>query len=248
MQLYEQIKNCYDELKNKNFIYTVNEIKTRKVPISEYKKKFKGKGGKSCLICSHTCHPLCYIESNDKKRDCTAINKSTGKCEVCKGRCEWSMHENRDFYWEEYEIAVQKTDKDLKKKYVKKESEKSAKEQILEGVERDISKLNIKLISIQEEMKNKINELKKIALNKDVFESAEDHIDLLIENEKFEQKKNWKKRVEAFNILKRQKKLLKEIYHGEHNDYNKIQEFIKNYNRKELKKCQMENVIFFNIL
>jgi len=51
------------------------------------------------------------------------------------------MHENRDFYWEEYEIAVQKTDKDLKKKYVKKESEKSEKEQILEGVERDISKL-----------------------------------------------------------------------------------------------------------
>ena len=139
MQLYEQIKNCYDELKNKNFIYTVNEIKTRKVPISEYKKKFKGKGGKSCLICSHTCHPLCYIESNDKKRECTAMNKSTGKCEVCK--VKWSMHENRDFYWEEYEIAVQKTDKDLKKKYVKKESEKLEKEQILEGVERDISKL-----------------------------------------------------------------------------------------------------------
>ncbi len=63
MQLYEQIRNYYDELKNKNFIYTVNEIKSRKVPISEYKNKFNRKGGKfftTCLICSHTCHPLCY--------------------------------------------------------------------------------------------------------------------------------------------------------------------------------------------
>ena len=146
------------------------------------------------------------------------------------------MHENRDFVWVEYQEAVTKTDEYLKKKYVQKKSEKSAKEQILEGLERDISRNNVELMQTQEEMKNTINELKKIALNKDVFESAEQHIDLLIENEKFERKPGWQKRIEAFNILKRQKIKLKEIYHGQHTDANKIQEFVKRFNREEIKK------------
>ena len=231
IQTYNIINRYYDELKNKNFTYTVKEIKTKKVPTSEY----KGGGGgffTTCLICSHTCHLGCYIESNAEKRGCAAIDQTTGKCRVCKGRCDWNMHENRDFIWEEYEEEVTKTDEHLKKRYVQKSSEKSAKEQILEGLEQDISRNNIELMQTQEEMKNTINELKKIALNKDVFDSAEQHIDLLIENEKFEQKSGWQKRIEAFNILKRQKIKLKEIYHGKCKDVNKIQEFVKKYNRK----------------
>ena len=95
----------------------------------------------------------------------------------------------------------------------------------------------------QEEMKNTINELKKIALNKDVFDSAEQHIDLLIENEKFERKPGWQKRVEAYNILKRQKMKLKEIYHGQHTDANKIQNFVKRFNREEIKKHSDNNCL-----
>ena len=85
-------------------------------------------------------------------------------------------------------------------------------------------------------MKNTINELKRIALNKDVFDSAEEHLDLLIENEKFEQKPGWQKRIEAFNLLKRQKRKLREIYHGQHTDANKIRSFVKKFNREEMKK------------
>ena len=235
IQTYNIVNRYYDELKNKNFIYTVKETHTRKVPTSEY----KGGGGKyftTCLICSSTCHPGCWIESNAEKKDCTAIDKTTGKCKVCKGNCDWTMHENRDFFWEEYEEDVTKTDEFLKAKYVQKSSEKSAKEQILDGLEREISRQNIELMQTQEEMKNTINELKKIALNKDVFDSAEQHIDLLIENEKFEQKKGWQKRIEAYNILKKQKIKLKEIYHGKHTDANKIQDFVKKFNRNEIKK------------
>ena len=244
MQTYNIIQNYYNELQNKNFIYTVNEMKSRKVPISSY----KGGGGHyftTCLICSHTCHPGCHVDSNDRKKDCSAMDRLTGKCRLCKKNCDWSCHENRDFVWEEYQVKVQKTDEFLKAKYVKKESEKSAKEQILEGLEFDISKQNFELINTQEEMKDTINELKKIALNKDVFESAEEYIDLLIENEKFEQKPGWQKRVEAFNILKRQKIKLKQIYHGKHTDANKIKEFVKNFNKKELQKNSEENCSIF---
>ena len=44
------------------------------------------------------------------------------------------------------------------------------------------------------------------------------------------------KRIEAFNILKRQKIKLKEIYNGKHTDANKIQDFVKRFNREEIKK------------
>jgi len=244
IQTYNIVNRYYDELKNQNFIYKVKEIKSKKVPTSEY----KGTGGgyfTTCLICSHTCHLGCYIESNDRKRGCAAIDQLTGKCRVCKGKCDWNMHENRDFIWQEYEEEVTKTDEFLKQKYVQKSSEKSAKEQILEGLEQEISRQNVELMQTQEEMKNTINELKKIALNKDVFDSAEQHIDLLIENEKFERKPGWQKRVEAFNILKRQKMKLKEIYHGQHTDANKIQNFVKRFNREEIKNHSDKNCVIF---
>ena len=85
-------------------------------------------------------------------------------------------------------------------------------------------------------MKDTINELKRIAINKNVFENAEQHIDLLIENEKYEQKPGYLKRIEAFNILKKQKKQLREIYNGEYPDTKKINEFVKKFDKEELKK------------
>ena len=157
IKTYDIVNKYYDELKNKNFLYTVKEIKTRKVPTSKY----KGGGGQyftTCLICSHTCHPGCWIESNADKSGCSAIDQLTGNCMVCKGKCYWKMHENRDFYWEEYEEEVTKTDEYLRQKYVQKNSEKSAKEQILNGLEQEISTQNIQLMQTQEEMKNVSNE------------------------------------------------------------------------------------------
>ena len=106
----------------------------------------------------------------------------------------------------------------------------------MEGLENYITKQNIELMETQEGMKNTINELKKIALNKDIFDSAEEQIDLYIENEKIEHKPGWQKRIEAFNILKKQKRKLKEIYNGDHMDANKIQSFMKKFYKKEMEK------------
>ena len=234
-QIYNIIMQYYDELKNRNFTYTVNEIKYRKCyDISKY----PGSGGKfftTCLICSRTCHFGCYIAKNNEKDECSAMGDD-GQCKLCPNKCNWKDHENRNYIWEEYEEIVEKTDEELKKKYVKKSSEKSKKEQILEGLEKDLVKENSELITIQEEMKDTINELKRIAINKNVFENAEQHIDLLIENEKYEQKPGYLKRIEAYNILKKQKKKLREIYNGEYPDTKKINEFVKKFDREELKK------------
>ena len=154
IQTYNYVNKCYDELKNKNFIYTVKETHSKKVPTSTY----TGGGGgffTTCNICSHSCHKGCWIQSNAEKNRCSAMDTS-GYCMSCPRKCRWEDHQNKDFIWEEYEEEVTKTDEFLKAKYVKKKSEKSAKEQILDGLEKDISNMNIELMNTQEEMKNTI--------------------------------------------------------------------------------------------
>ena len=62
--------------------------------------------------------------------------------------------------------------------------------------------------------------MEQITLNKTVFESSEEYIESLIEMEKNEQKQGWKKTVEDLELLKQQKRLLKEIYKGENQKIN----------------------------
>ena len=51
--------------------------------------------------------------------------------------------------------------------------------------------------------------MQQITLNKSVFESSEENIDLLIETEKSEHKEGWKTRIEGLELLKQQKKNVK---------------------------------------
>ena len=92
----------------------------------------------------------------NRKKFYTPTNKSTRKY-------IWDTYESKDFICQENEEKREEqteTDENLKKKYSSKSSEKTAKEQNLEGLEEDISKNNVELIHTQKE-KNTINELMK---------------------------------------------------------------------------------------
>ena len=52
---------------------------------------------------------------------------------------------------------------------------------------------------------NSINKLLQISLNKSAFESVEEHIDELIQNEKSEHQQGWQYRVKTLEIMKQQK-------------------------------------------
>ena len=80
------------------------------------------------------------------------------------------------------------------------------------GAKNDLIKLNLECIQTQQEMMMSVNRLKEIALNKSIFESVEEHIDELIINEKNENKEGWQTRVTRLEIMKEQKKKLREIY------------------------------------
>ena len=83
-------------------------------------------------------------------------------------------------------------------------------------------------LETQEDITKSINLLHKIALNKSVFESAEEHIDLLIEVEQAEHKPGWQNRVHGLNILKDEKRMLREVYQGKNESLKTIREFVEN--------------------
>lgn len=67
------------------------------------------------------------------------------------------------------------------------------------GAKNDLINLNIECINTQDLITKSINRLQQIALNKTVFESSEEHIDLLIETEKSENKKGGKQELKDWN-------------------------------------------------
>jgi hypothetical protein len=122
---------------------------------------------------------------------------------------------------------------ELKQKYCDSKSNLDTKTQLLMGAKKDLVNLNMECINTQDLITKSINRLQEIALNKTVFESSEEHIDLLIETEKSEHKEGWKTRIEGLELLKQQKRMLREIYQGENQKMNQIKDFIEDSLKKE---------------
>ena len=80
-----------------------------------------------------------------------------------------------------------------------------------------------------------INRLKEIALNKSVFATSEEYIDLLIQTERSENKPGYEIRIEGLQLLKKQKKSLREIYEKRNVQLTNINKFIDENLEKEYK-------------
>ena len=105
------------------------------------------------------------------------------------------------------------------------------------GAREELIKLNIECLETQDKINNSINLLHEIALNKSVFESAEQHIDLLIEVEQSEHKPGWQNRIHGLNALKAEKRMLRECYNGDNKQMKQIRDFVE----KEINKyCDID--------
>ena len=122
---------------------------------------------------------------------------------------------------------------ELKNKYCSSKCDLDMKTQLLMGAKNDLINLNLECMTTQDLITKIINRLKEIALNKTVFESSEEHIQLLIENEKSEHKEGWQTRIEGLELLKNQKKILREVYNEENQSMNDMKKFIEDSLNKE---------------
>ena len=210
---------------SKNFTKVIKTPKIRQVPVPP------GNYMTTCMTCSTTCHKYCCIADDGDKSGCSCITNNY--CVVCKGKCHWTQHKNRPYYYEDYLEEEIVTLDELKKKYCDSKSDLDTKTQLLMGAKNDLINLNIECINTQDLITKSINRLQEIALNKTVFESSEEHIELLIENEKSEHKEGWQTRIEGLELLKQQKKMLREIYLGENEKMNNMRKFIEDSLNKE---------------
>ena len=208
-----------------------NFKKKIKVPGVVKKDKDPNYFATTCLNCTKTCHSNCCIADNDGKRGCAAMD-SNGYCVYCPKKCYWNAHKNYDYILEEVMEEKEVTLEDLKKRYFDSRNQLSVKKQLFDGAKAELIQLNLECLETQEKMQKSINLLHKIALNKSVFESAEQHIDLLIEVEISEHKPGWEGRVRGLKILKEEKKMLREVYEGSNSDMINIKNFVE----KEINK------------
>ena len=164
-----------------------NFTKVIKVPSVKKNPKEPNYYATTCIICTKTCHSICTIADDDNKKFCAAMDDN-GFYEYSPKKCRWDCHKNRDYILEDVMEDKTVTLDDLKKRYYDSKNELSVKKQLFQGAKEEIVKLNLECLNTQEKITNSINILHKIALNKSVLESAEEHIDLLIEVEMSEHK------------------------------------------------------------
>jgi len=210
---------------SKNFTKIIKVPAVKKVP------KDPNHYATTCIICTKTCHSTCLIADDDDKKECSAMD-SNGFCEYCPKKCIWNQHKNRDYILEDIIEDKTITLEDLKKRYYDSRNQLSVKKQLFAGAKEELVDLNLECLNTQEEITNSINILHKIALNKSVFESAEEHIDLLIEVEMSEHKVGWQERIRGLNVLKGEKRMLREVYQGTNSQMKKIRDFVE----KEINK------------
>lgn len=214
----------------KNFTKKIKTFKPYKIPVTD------GRLITTCLVCTHTCHDHCYCEDNEKY-GCAAMtgDKNNAHCVKCKGRCHWTQHKNLPYIYQEKEVEETVTLDDLKKLYYDSKSELDTKTQLIQGAKNDLIQLNKDCLDYQDLITKGINRLKEIALNKSVFATSEEYIDLLIQTEKSECKPGYETRIEGLQLLKRQKQTLREIYEKKNSKLIDVGKFIDDNLENEYK-------------
>ena len=186
----------------------------------------------TCLQCNRTCHDNCNIKQDEYKYNCWAMDKNSKKCRICPNKCNWSLHKNIPYIIKYYSVKETITLEELKNKYDNSKSKKLDREKILEKINNKIFSLNAECLETQEEIKRAINRIKEIALMKDMI-TDEEHINSLIESEKQEHTEGYKERIQYYNMLKEQKKLLVNTYKGSIPELDIIKIFLKKIYSKD---------------
>jgi len=105
--------------------------------------------------------------------------------------------------------------------------------QLIKGAKNELINLYNECTNKQDLIIKSINRLEQIALNKNGFESLEEYIELMIENEKCGKIFGYKARAEQLGNLLQQKKMINEIYKGKNKKMNYIKQFIESSLNKD---------------
>lgn len=193
---------------NKNFKTKVKVFKSNKIDLKP------GEYVTNCSHCNKTCHYPCYIQNDENKCSCAAMNRK-GNCNVCG--CHWKMHFNMPFRWEAYEVEEERTLEELKQKYGDAKSKKQTRKKMLENAQNEYKRIWDSTSQLLNQCKNCVIRLQQIAL-RPIALSEIDYIKLQIEGEKQRCEPGWNIRVKWLEELLEQQKLIEKICQGNEKD------------------------------
>ena len=176
-----------NESKNYKIQITVPEIQKEDLP--------PGTNTKICIKCNRTC----LEETNfpdERKRYCPNFDKN-GYCIKCPGKCYWNMHKNIPYKFVYKTKQVEKIIEELKEKYTDAKNQLSTSQQMVDRMEKELMEYENECLEIQENIKNNLNNLEKIALNKDSHELTEKYLTNMIINERNEKKEGYNDRIKV---------------------------------------------------
>lgn len=162
----------------------------------------RGQHVTNCMQCNVTCHADCRIADDERKRKCKAIDKLTGLCKICTGKCIWSDHKNTPYIFKYVTETVTKTYAEMKKRYEAAQGHTLTHEKYIVELTYDVDELFDLISSMMNEMNDCKNRLKEIALRPDPL-SAIEHIDLMIQSEEIEKQPGYLKRLQMLKEIKR---------------------------------------------
>ncbi|XP_062407829.1 uncharacterized protein LOC134099104 [Sardina pilchardus] len=208
----EEIKTIKEKIKEHETIMTSNEKFEIEVDIIKPVKKQltqKGEYITNCQKCQITCHHPCGIANDSEKRGCAAMD-ARGMCNVCPGKCIWSVHFNQTYKWEYVPMKQKQTLQELKQKYEQATKEKLTVQGLIERQEEEIANLQDMMVSLMNQSAHCITRLQEIALRPNPLTTPE-YIDLLIEGEKSEAKPGYEARIKSLEAMKERAKLISKV-------------------------------------
>jgi GTP-binding protein EngB required for normal cell division len=159
-----------------------------------------------CRLCDFTCHPICAYGPGESKEDCGAM--SSGKCTVCKGKCEYFHHFNVEYTIVMQDVTITEIVTEIKELFNEATNELASKEECLLLVMKKLDALHVECLKIQDQMKDVINKLNKIALRPNCYDKTEEYILMMIENERKSQGGANLKKIELLEkVLEKNKKI-----------------------------------------
>ncbi|TRY71292.1 hypothetical protein DNTS_007634 [Danionella cerebrum] len=221
---------------NKDFQYEIT------VNVPKQVKNTSGYYLTNCQTCYYTCHDTCFIPNDKEKHRCRAMNRNTGNCKICPGKCHWSVHFNQEYKWEYVTETRKDTYHDLKKRFEEAFGEVMTKERIFKELNNQLTAVYEIVGDLIEKSKKSLERLQDIALKPNPL-STPDYIDLMIESEKQEKKPGFIDRIEALMEVRKKAEIISKVSTGG----EVIPDDFKEYAAKKEKEKAYEPSILFRL-
>ncbi|KAM3147582.1 hypothetical protein pb186bvf_000389 [Paramecium bursaria] len=210
LHLIENIKSIHQQIQClDNKIVDSSNFKIKSLTFKIEKEQLKqGQYTTNCVVCNTTCHFPCEIPEDKDKSQCAAMKNNY--CQQCNNKCIWSQHKNMGFRFVTSQEEVETELVELKKQFLDSKSNKSQKEQILDGIEEKYVQKQVQCMEMQSRLMKSVNRLKEIAIQPACCQHQEEYVEIMIQEEMQNKKDGFLQRISELQELKSNWKFIRE--------------------------------------